>query len=36
VAKGFSDVLALENEEDLAGLHQTSRFREILDRLRKK
>jgi len=36
VAKGFSDVLALENEEDLAGLHQTSHFREILDRLRKK
>lgn len=36
VAKGFSDVGALENEKDLAGLRQTSRFREIVERLRKK
>jgi hypothetical protein len=36
VAKGFSDVEALENQEDLAGLHQSSRFREIVERLRNK
>ena len=36
VAKGFSDVEALENQEDLAGIRQTSRFREIVERLRKK
>ena len=36
VAKGFSDIQALENQKDLDGLRQTSRFREILERLRKK
>jgi len=34
VSKGFSDLGALEGEEDLAGIRQTPRFRKVVESLR--
>jgi len=36
VSKGFSDIVALEAEEDLAGIRQTAHFRKIVEKLRTK